>query len=139
MNLKVLLQLLNEGVRHHVHEAPVLRRSVVPHPSDGPGLVNQDERVAWLARGGLPAHDVISVRDLVLRVGLDDAGRRLELWVPLASDEPVAEVDRRLYEPQSQPSNRIQAVAGALLYAVVMGLLVVTARSTRRLVISKLT
>lgn len=72
-------------------------------------------------------------------VELDDAGRRLELWVPLASDEPVAEVDRRLYEPQSQPSNRIQAVAGALLYAVVMGLLVVTARSTRRLVISKLT
>jgi len=66
-------------------------------------------------------------------VELDDRGRQLELWVPLARDERAAAVDRRLYAPPARSSRRLQAAAGVGLYLLVGALLVLTTRTSRRL------
>lgn len=66
-------------------------------------------------------------------VELTDRDRRVELWTPLAGDEMTASVQRPLYEPPARPSRDLQAVGSVVLYTAILGMLVVTLRSTARI------
>jgi hypothetical protein len=66
-------------------------------------------------------------------VELTGGTRAVELWAPLDDSETTSTVRRPLYEPPDRPPRDIQLLAGLVIYAVILAMLVKTVRSAEHI------
>ncbi len=66
-------------------------------------------------------------------VELTEGTRTVELWAPLDDRQATSTVRRPLYEPPARPPRDIQLLAGLVIYAVILAMLVKTVRSAERI------
>ena len=66
-------------------------------------------------------------------VELTEGTRAVELWAPLDDSETTSTVRRPLYEPPARPPQNIQLLAGLVIYAVIVTMLVKTVRSAEHI------
>lgn len=66
-------------------------------------------------------------------VELTEGTRPVELWTPLDDNDAASTVRRPLYEPPARPPRDIQFLAGLVLYALILALLVTIVRSAARI------
>jgi hypothetical protein len=66
-------------------------------------------------------------------VELTEGTRAVELWAPLDDSEAKSTVRRPLYEPPARPPRDIQLLAGLVIYAVILAMLVKIVRSAEHI------
>ncbi|MGQ0832678.1 MAG: hypothetical protein ACT4OV_13475 [Microthrixaceae bacterium] len=66
-------------------------------------------------------------------VELTAGTRAVELWAPLDDSAATSTVRRPLYEPPARPSGDVQVLAGLVIYALILGMLAFTVRSSARI------
>jgi hypothetical protein len=66
-------------------------------------------------------------------VELTEGTRAVELWAPLDDSEATSTVRRPLYEPPARPPRDIQLLAGLVIYAVILAMLVKIVRSAEHI------